>query len=59
MGDLFHNLMLVSWSYRERNTIIQRLDPRTRIIFMLCMMFSILFYWDLRFILFFFVIAVL
>jgi len=50
--------MLVSWRYRERNTIIQRLDPRTRIIFMLCGMFSIIQFWDLRFVLFFFVLAV-
>jgi len=50
--------MLVTWRYRERNTIIQRLDPRTRFIFMLCMMFSLILYWDLRFILFFFVLAV-
>ena len=49
--------MLVTWRYRERNTLIQRLDPRTRFIFMLCLMFSLILYWDLRFILFFFVIA--
>jgi energy-coupling factor transport system permease protein len=50
--------MLVTWRYRERDTLIQRLDPRTRIIFMLCGMFSIIQFWDLRFVLFFFVIAV-
>ncbi len=50
--------MLVSWHYRERNTIIQRLDPRTRIIFMLCAMFSIIQFWDLRYVFFFFVLAV-
>ncbi len=50
--------MLVTWRYRERNTIIQRLDPRTRIIFMLCAFFSIIQFWDLRFVLFFFVLAI-
>jgi len=40
--------MLVTWKYRERNTIIQRLDPRARLIFMLCMLFSIIQFWDLR-----------
>jgi energy-coupling factor transport system permease protein len=43
--------MLVTWRYRERDTIIQRFDPRTRIIFMLCAMFSIIQFWDLRFVL--------
>jgi energy-coupling factor transport system permease protein len=51
--------MLATWRYRERDTIIQRLDPRTRIIFMLCGMFSIIQFWDLRFVLFFFVLAML
>jgi len=49
--------MLVTWRYRERDTLVQRLDPRARIIFMLCAFFSILQFWDLRFVLFFFVIA--
>jgi len=40
--------MLVTWKYRERDTIIQRLDPRARIIFMLAMLVSIIQFWDLR-----------
>ncbi len=40
--------MIVTWSYKERNTIIQRLDPRARIIFMLCAIISIIQIWDLR-----------
>jgi energy-coupling factor transport system permease protein len=40
--------MLVTWKYRERNTVIQRLDPRARLIFMLCTLFSIIQFWDLR-----------
>jgi energy-coupling factor transport system permease protein len=49
--------MLVNWRYRERNSFIQRLDPRTRIIFMLCVFFAILPFWDLRFVLFFFALG--
>lgn len=40
--------MLVAWKYRKRDTIIQRLDPRARIIFMLSTLFSIIQFWDLR-----------
>lgn len=51
--------MLIAWRYRERDTIIQRLDPRARIIFMLAMLFSIIQFWDLRIMLLFLGIAVL
>ncbi len=51
--------MLIAWRYRERNTIIQRLDPRARIIFMLTMLFSIIQFWDLRILLIFLGIALL
>lgn len=51
--------MLIAWSYRERNTIIQRLDPRARLIFMLAMLFSIIQFWDLRILLCFLGVAVL
>ena len=40
--------MLIAWRYRERDTIIQRLDPRARILFMLAMLFSIIQFWDVR-----------
>lgn len=40
--------MLIAWKYRQRNTVIQRLDPRARIIFMLSMLVSIIQFWDLR-----------
>jgi len=51
--------MLIAWRYRERDTIIQRLDPRARIIFMLAMLFSIIQFWDLRIMLLFLGIAAL
>lgn len=42
--------MLVTWKYRPRNTFIQRLDPRTRFIFMMCIILalSIPEIWDYR-----------
>lgn len=51
--------MLIAWRYRERDTIIQRLDPRARIIFMLAMLFSIIQFWDLRILLLFLGMAAL
>ena len=51
--------MLIAWRYKERDTIIQRLDPRARIIFMLAMLFSIIQFWDLRILLLFLGVGVL
>ncbi|MGC9396022.1 MAG: energy-coupling factor transporter transmembrane component T family protein [Anaerolineae bacterium] len=51
--------MLIAWRYRERDTIIQRLDPRARIIFMVTMLFSVIQFWDLRILLVFLGIALL
>ncbi len=45
--------MLVTWKYRLRDTFIQRLDPRTRLIFMMSIIFAITLpdIWDYRIIL--------
>jgi energy-coupling factor transport system permease protein len=43
--------MLATWSYQERDTIIQRLDPRSRVIFMIATMFATIPIWDLRLVL--------
>ncbi|MGB9775166.1 MAG: energy-coupling factor transporter transmembrane component T family protein [Anaerolineae bacterium] len=51
--------MLISWRYRERNTLIQKLDPRARWIFLLAVMFSVIQFWDIRFLLFFLGLALL
>jgi len=51
--------MLVAWRYRERDTVIQRLDPRARLIFMLAALFSIIQFWDLRIMLLFLGMALL
>lgn len=42
--------MLVTWKYRPRNTFIQRLDPRTRLIFLFCVIFALTIpeIWDYR-----------
>lgn len=44
--------MLVSWKYRPRDTFIQRLDPRTRLIYLLCVTFAFTIpeIWDYRFV---------
>ncbi len=40
--------MIVTWSYKDRDTIIQRLDPRARLIFMFCAIIAIIQVWDFR-----------
>jgi energy-coupling factor transport system permease protein len=40
--------MLATWSYKERPTFIQRLDPRARIIAMFTLSFATVMVWDLR-----------
>jgi energy-coupling factor transport system permease protein len=42
--------MLVTWKYRPRDTFIQRLDPRTRFIFMACIIAALTIpeIWDYR-----------
>ncbi len=49
--------MLAAWRYRPRKSFIQSFDPRAWIIFFLCFMFSTLAFWDVRFLLPFFIIA--
>lgn len=50
--------MLVAWRYRKReNSFIQSFDPRAWVIFYACFLFSTLSFWDVRFLLPFFVIA--
>jgi energy-coupling factor transport system permease protein len=58
--------MLVNWAYVKRDTFFHRLDPRARIIFMLCALIAVGFipgqgagFWDMRIVLFFFGLAIL
>lgn len=49
--------MLVTWKYRKRNSLMEKFDPRARWIFSLAFLFTVTLYWDARFLLFFFVLA--
>jgi len=50
--------MLVAWRYRKReNSLIQWFDPRAWVIFYGCFLFSTLSFWDMRFLLPFWIIA--
>lgn len=50
--------MLASFKYFPHKSVIEKFDPRARWIFSLLMLFSIIMFWDLRFLLFFFVISI-
>jgi energy-coupling factor transport system permease protein len=41
--------MLVTWRYRQRNSLIQKFDPRAWLTFYACFLASTLFFWDVRF----------
>src|SRR5215208_6497725 len=44
--------MLVAWRYRKReNSLIQKFDPRAWLIFYACFLFASLAFWDIRFLL--------
>jgi energy-coupling factor transporter transmembrane protein EcfT len=51
--------MLVTWQYRIRNSLMETFDPRARWIFSLIFLVSISFFWDVRFLAGFFVLAFL
>jgi energy-coupling factor transport system permease protein len=41
--------MLVTWRYRDLNTLIHRLDPRAKVISFACLVLAALSLWDMRF----------
>ena len=49
--------MLVTFEYLAKDTPIHRLDPRAKFIFLLCFLFSVTQFWDLRLLLAFFGVA--
>lgn len=51
--------MLVTWRYRIRKSIIQFFDPRAWIIFYASFIAATVLFWDVRYLLFFFIIALL
>jgi len=40
--------LLINWRYEDRGTLVQSLDPRARILLMLCMLGALVQVWDLR-----------
>ncbi|HEY3343007.1 MAG TPA: hypothetical protein VGK81_13350, partial [Anaerolineae bacterium] len=50
--------MIATWNYQPRNTFVQRLDPRARLIFMACFMVSVFMFWDLRILAIFMLLAI-
>ncbi|MDQ3006040.1 MAG: energy-coupling factor transporter transmembrane protein EcfT [Chloroflexota bacterium] len=50
--------MLVAWKYRKReNSLIQKFDPRAWLIFYACFLIATLSFWDVRFLLPFWILA--
>jgi len=49
--------MLATWKYADRDTLVQRFDIRSRLIFYACFLVSVLLFWDLRFLLLFLALA--
>jgi energy-coupling factor transport system permease protein len=49
--------MLVTWAYHFRDSVMEKIDPRARWIFSILFLFTVTMFWDLRFLLFFFVVA--
>jgi energy-coupling factor transport system permease protein len=51
--------MLVTWRYRDRKSLVQWFNPRAWIIFYVCFLVCTLFFWDIRFLSFFFIISLI
>ena len=51
--------MLVSWRYKYRNSPMDRIDPRARWIFSFAFLLSISMFWNARYLVFLFILAVI
>lgn len=51
--------MLVTWRFRERKSLVQWFDPRAWLIFYASFLASTLFFWDLRYLAFFLLLALI
>ncbi len=51
--------MLISWSYRPRQSLMERIDPRARWVFSFSYLFSITLFWDARFLVVFFLLGMI
>jgi len=49
--------MLVTWHYRLRNSLMEKIDPRARWIFSILLTGAITLFWDVRILAFFFILA--
>lgn len=49
--------MLVTWKYRPRGSVIEKIDPRARWLTSFLILFALTQFWDIRFLLFFLVIV--
>jgi energy-coupling factor transport system permease protein len=49
--------VLASFSYRPRNSLVETFDPRARWVFSILALSSIILFWDIRFLLFFFLLS--
>jgi len=49
--------MLASWQYRERKSLVQSFDPRAWLLFIVMFIFSAFLFWDMRYLAFFFAVA--
>jgi energy-coupling factor transport system permease protein len=49
--------MLVTWKYRPRGSVVEKLDPRARWIFSFLILFAVTLFWDIRFLLPFLVVV--
>ena len=49
--------MIVTFGYRPRESIVEKFDPRARWIFSILSLFTIVNFWDIRFLLYFMVIS--
>lgn len=49
--------MIANFGYRPHNSIVEKLDPRVRWIFVFCMLFSIVLFWDVRILSVFFILS--
>lgn len=49
--------MLVTWRYRPRNSILEKIDPRARWFMSFLVLFGLIQFWDIRFLLFFFALS--
>jgi len=45
--------VIVSFNYRNRSSLLERIDPRARWFFSILVLFAITLFWDIRFLLFF------